>query len=174
MLRAGHPYPPKNLSAPGLVTLFRSKVGLPCSMSTLTCVWRTLSPSFWNQISQCMIRLKKKKNSVSQSCRPHLFFCAHLILQNSDFHFFFHFYYEKQIKFAVMEEFKHVGAQKTCKILFDFWKYGSWNFSVIFGFGCAWRQRPIEVKKNKIKNKKTHAASVWKILASFETKYFFF
>ena len=34
------------------------------------------------------IRLKKKKNSVSQSCRPHLFFCAQLILQNSDFHFF--------------------------------------------------------------------------------------
>ena len=34
------------------------------------------------------IRLKKK-NSGSQSCRPHLFFCAHLILQNSDFHFFF-------------------------------------------------------------------------------------
>ena len=31
----------------------------------------------------------KKKKSVSQSCRPHLFFCAHLILQNSDFHFFF-------------------------------------------------------------------------------------
>ena len=26
---------------------------------------------------------------MSQSCRPHLFFCAHLILQNSDFHFFF-------------------------------------------------------------------------------------
>ena len=120
---------------------------------------------------------------MSQSCRPHLFFCAHLILQNSDFHFFFlklllfffHFYYEKRRKFAVLEEFKHVGAQKTCKILFDFWKYGSWNFSVIFGFGCAWRQRPIEVKKKiKIKNKKTHATSVWKILASFETKYFFF
>ena len=123
---------------------------------------------------------KKKKKSVSQRCRPHLFFCAHLILQNSDFHFFFlklfffHFYYEKQRKFAVLEEFKHVGAQKTCKIPFDFWKYGSWNFSVIFGFGCAWRQRPIEVKKNKIENKKTHAASVWKILASFETEYFFF
>ena len=102
------------------------------------------------------IRLKKKKNSVSQSCRPYLFFCAHMILQNSDFHFFFleiifffHFYYEKQRKFAVLEEFKHVGAQKTCKIPFDFWKYGSWNFSVIFGFGCAWRQRPIEVKKIK-------------------------
>ena len=28
--------------------------------------------------------------------------------------------------------------------------------------------------KNKIKNKKPHAASVWKILASFETKVFFF
>ena len=41
----------------------------------------------------------------------------------------------------------YVGAQKTCKIPFDFWKYGSWNFSVIFGFGCAWRQRPIAVKK---------------------------
>ena len=72
------------------------------------------------------IRLKKK-NSVSQSCRLHLFFCAHLILQNSDFHFFFleiiiffHFYYEKRRKFAVLEEFKHVGAQKTCKIPFDF------------------------------------------------------
>ena len=26
---------------------------------------------------------------MSQSCSPHLFFCAHLILQNSDFHFFF-------------------------------------------------------------------------------------
>ena len=26
---------------------------------------------------------------MSQSCHPHLFFCAHLILQNSDFHFFF-------------------------------------------------------------------------------------
>ena len=35
-----------------------------------------------------LIRLKKK-NSVSQSCRPHLYFCAHLILQNTDFHFFF-------------------------------------------------------------------------------------
>ena len=34
-------------------------------------------------------KAKKKKKSVSQSCRPHLFFCAHLILQNSDFHFFF-------------------------------------------------------------------------------------
>ena len=109
------------------------------------------------QGSHDMIRLKKK-NSVSQSCRPHLFFCAHLILQNSDFHFFcleiiifFHFYYEKRRKFAVLEEFKHVGAQKTCKVPFDFWKYGSWNFqsllvSPIFGFGCAWRQRPIEVK----------------------------
>ena len=100
---------------------------------------------------------KAKKNSVSQSCHPHLFFCAHLILQNSDFnffswnYFFFHFYYEKRRKFAVLEEFKHVRAQKTCKILSDFWKYGSWNFSVIFGFGCAWRQRPIEVKKKKIK-----------------------
>ena len=57
----------------------------------------------------------KKKKSVSQSCRPHLFFCAHLILQNSDFHIFFleiiiffHFYYEKRRKFAVLEEFKHV------------------------------------------------------------------
>ena len=29
-------------------------------------------------------------------------------------------------------------------------------------------------KKNKIKNKKPHAASAWKILESFETKYFFF
>ena len=134
---------------------------------------------FFFCISAFWIRLKKK-NSVSQSCRPHLFFCAHLILQNSDFHFFFlkyflfSFHYEKRRKFAVLEECKHVGAQKTCKILFDFWKYGSWNFSVIFGFGCAWRQRPIEVKNNKIKNKKPHAASVWKILASFETKYFFF
>ena len=64
--------------------------------------------------------------------------------------FFFHFYYEKRRKFAVLEEFKHVGAQKTCKIPFDFWKYESWNVSVIFGFGCAWRQRPIEVK-TKIK-----------------------
>ena len=88
-------------------------------------------------------------------------------------YFFFHFYYEKRRKFAVLEEFKHVGAQKMCKIPFDFWKYGSWNFSVIFGFACTWRQRPIEVK-NKIKNKKPHAASVWKILASFETKYFLF
>ena len=33
-------------------------------------------------------KAKKKKKSVSQSCRPRLFFCAHLILQNSDFHFF--------------------------------------------------------------------------------------
>ena len=65
--------------------------------------------------------------------------------------FFFHFYYEKQRKFDVLEEFKHVGAQKTCKILFDFWKYGSWNFSVIFGFACAWRQRPIEVKTKQNK-----------------------
>ena len=97
----------------------------------------------------------KKKNSVSQSYRLHLFFCAHLILQISDLHFFFFFFnffffnfcYEKQRKFAVLEEFKHVEAQKTCKIPFDFWKYGSWNFSVIFGFWCAWRQRPIEVKK---------------------------
>ena len=31
----------------------------------------------------------KNKISVSESCRPHLFFCAHLILQNSDFQFFF-------------------------------------------------------------------------------------
>ena len=120
---------------------------------------------------------------MSQSCRPHLFFCVHMILQKVQtfiffswnyLFFFVHFYYEKWRKFAVLEEFKHVGAQKTCKILFDFWKYGSWNFSVIFGFRCAWRQRPIEVKKNKIKNKKPHAASVWKIFASFETKYFFF
>ena len=43
---------------------------------------------FWLKQTTALIRLKKK-NSVSQSCRPHLFFCAHLILQNSDFHFFF-------------------------------------------------------------------------------------
>ena len=36
----------------------------------------------------CNGRIRLKKNSLSQSCRPHLFFCAHLILQNSDFHFF--------------------------------------------------------------------------------------
>ena len=36
----------------------------------------------------CSLYKAKKKNSVSQSYRPHLFFCAHLILQNSDFHFF--------------------------------------------------------------------------------------
>ena len=100
------------------------------------------------------IRLKKKFCVSKLPPAFVLFFCAHLILQNSDIHFFFswnyfffHFYYEKRRKFAVLEEFKHVGAQKTCKIAFDFWKYGSWNFSVIFGFTCAWRQRPIEVKK---------------------------
>ena len=119
---------------------------------------------------------------MSQSCRPHLFFCAHLILQNSDFHFFFSWNYfffsfllrKNEESLMFWKNLSTWELKKTCKIPFDFWKYGSWNFSVIFGFGCAWRQRPIEVKKNKIRNKKPHAASVWKILASFETKYFFF
>ena len=62
----------------------------------------------------------------------------------------FFFIFTTKNEETVLEEFKYVGAQKPCKIPFDFWKYGSWNFSVIFGFGCAWRQRPIEVKK-KIK-----------------------
>ena len=43
-------------------------------------------------------------------------------------YFFFHFYYEKRRKFAVLEKIKHVGAQKTCKISFDFWKYGRKTF----------------------------------------------
>ena len=43
-----------------------------------------------------------------------LFFFLEIII------FFFHFYYEKRRKFAVLEEFNHVGAQKTCKIPFDF------------------------------------------------------
>ena len=35
------------------------------------------------------------------------------------------------------------------------------TFQSFFGFGCAWRQRPIEAKKKiKIKNNKPHAASV--------------
>ena len=137
--------------------------------------WLSYNPRMENYL----IRLKKKF-CVSKLPPTFVFLCAfdfakfRLSFFFSWNHFFFHFYYEKRRKFAVLEEFKHVGAQKTCKILFDFWKYRSWNFSVIFGFGCARRQRPIEVKKNKIKNKKPHAASVWKILASFETKVFFF
>ena len=103
-------------------------------------------------------RKAKKKKILCLKAAARICFSVRIwFLQNSDFHFFFleiiiffHFYKEKQRKFAVLEEFKHVGTQKTCKIPFDFWKYGSWNFSVIFGFGCAWRQRPIEVKK-KIK-----------------------
>ena len=96
---------------------------------------------------------------MSQSCRPHLFFCAHLILQNTDFHFFFleiifFFTFTTKNKESLLfwENLSTWELKKTCKIPFDFWKYGSWNFSVIFGFGCAWRQRPIEVKK-KIKNR---------------------
>ena len=109
-----------------------------------------------HRIHDVSLRLKKKKFCVSKLPPAFVFLCAF------DFEkfrlafffleiiiFFFHFYYEKRRKFAVLEEFKHVGAQKTCKIPFDFWKYGSWDFSVIFGFGCAWRQRPIEVKKIK-------------------------
>ena len=134
---------------------------------------------FNNIVFQHPLRLKKKKilclKAAARICfSVRIWFCKiQTFIFFLEIIFFFHFYYEKRIKFAVLEEFKHVGAQKTCKIPFDFWKYGSWNFSVIFGFGCAWRQRPIEVKKNKIENKKTHTASVWKILASFETKYFF-
>ena len=95
---------------------------------------------------------KKKKFCVSKLPPAFVFLCAYDFAKFRlsfffSWNFFFHFYYEKRRKFAVLEEFKHVGAQKTCKIPFDFWKYGSWNFSVIFGFGCAWRQRPIEVKK---------------------------
>ena len=100
------------------------------------------------------IRLKKKKKfCVSKLPPAFVFLCAfdfakfRLSFFFLEIIFFFHFYYKKRRKFAVLEEFKHVGAQKVCKILFDFWKYGSWNFAVIFGFGCAWRQRPIEVKK---------------------------
>ena len=60
---------------------------------------------------------------MSQSCRPHLFFCAHLILQNSDFHFiflkllffFFIFTTKNEESLLFLEEFKHVGAQKRVK-----------------------------------------------------------
>ena len=102
--------------------------------------------------SENRIRLKKKNLCLKAAARicfsVRIWFCKiQTFIFFLEIIIFFHFYYEKQKKFAVLEEFKHVGAQKTCKIPFDFWKYGSWNFSVIFSFGCAWRQRPIEVKK---------------------------
>ena len=127
-----------------------------------------------------MPRLKKKKKfCVSKLPPAFVFLCAfdfakfRLSFFFSWNYFFFHFYYEKRRKFAVLEEFKHVGAQKTCKIPFDFWKYGSWNFSVIFGFGCAWRQRPIEVKKNKIKNKNRMPRRIEKFSQALRQSIFF-
>ena len=107
---------------------------------------------FLLKFSAELVRLKKKILCLKAAARicfsVRIWFCKIQTFIYLFFlkWFFFHFYYEKRRKFAVLEEFKHVGAQKTCKIPFDFWKYGSWNFSVIFGFGCAWRQRPIEVK----------------------------
>ena len=106
------------------------------------------------QAKKKLLRLKKKF-CVSKLPPAFVLLCAFDFAKfRLSFFFleiiFFHF-------FSVLEEFKHVGAQKTCKIPLDFWKYGSWNFSAIFGFGCAWRQRPIEVKKNKkIKKRMPH------------------
>ena len=83
------------------------------------------------------IRLKKKILCLKAAARicfsVRIWFCRirTFIFFFLKLFFFFYFYYEKRRKFAVLEEFKHVGAQKTCKIPFDFWKYGSWNFSVI-------------------------------------------
>ena len=68
----------------------------------------------------------KKKKSVSQSCRPHFVFLRAFdfakfrlsFFFSRNYYFFFHFNYEKQRKFAVLEELKHVGAQKRAP--FDF------------------------------------------------------
>ena len=126
------------------------------------------------------LRKAKKKNSVSQSCRLHLFFCAHLILQNSYFHFFF-------LKLF----FWHLTTKNEESLLF--WKnLSTWElkkrvkshlisentevetFQSFLVSDVHGGKGELNLKKNRIKDKKTHAASVWKILASFETKYFFF
>ena len=133
-----------------------------------------------HRIHDVSLRLKKKILCLKAAAR--ICFSVRIwfwkiqtcIFFSWNYYFFFHFYYEKRRKFAVLEEFKHVGAQKTCKIPFDFWKYGSWDFSVIFGFGCAWRQRPIEVKKNKIRNKKTACRVGLKNSRKLWDKVFFF
>ena len=67
------------------------------------------------------IRLKKKILCLKAAARicfsVRIWFCK---IQTFIFFFlklfFFHFYNEKRRKFAVLEEFKHVGTQKTCKI----------------------------------------------------------
>ena len=70
---------------------------------------------------------KKKKFCVSKLPPAFVFLCAFDFAKFRlafffflNYLFFFHFNYEKRRKFAVLEEFKHVGAQKTCKIPFDF------------------------------------------------------
>ena len=73
-------------------------------------------------------RLKKKfcVSKLSKLPPAFVFLCAfdfakfRLSFFFSWNYYFFHFYYEKRRKFAVLEEYKHVGAQKTCKIPFDF------------------------------------------------------
>ena len=82
----------RSAELPGALKEWKSAITMWCSAathqnSTNTSKYTHTTPT---QIyGLYSIRLKKKKKSVSQSCCPYLFFCAHLILQNSDFHFFF-------------------------------------------------------------------------------------
>ena len=66
----------------------------------------------------CSLRLKKKKilclKAAARICfSVRIWFCKIQTFIFFSWNYFFHFYNEKQRKFAVLEEFKHVGTQKN-------------------------------------------------------------
>ena len=73
-----------------------------------------------------------------------------------------------------MEEFKHVGVQKTCKILFDFWKYGSWKLFSHFWFRMCVEAKASGSKKKITKNKKNACRVGLKNSRKLWDKVFFF